>query len=154
MPFPTNLKKTINPLQGKPDLDALLSAFGGFIFIGSQDYHILYMNDKLQERLGYLVLAASTPSEAIRLVEVSAAEIHLLLTDVIMPEMNGRDLAERLVPIKKGMKCLFMSGYTSDIIASQGVLVEGIPFIQKPFSQKELADRIRKVLNRDEGKEN
>jgi two-component system, cell cycle sensor histidine kinase and response regulator CckA len=115
---------------------------------------ILKMITTMLQRLGYFVLAASTPSEAIRLVEGAVAEIHLLLTDVIMPEMNGRDLAERLVPIKKGMKCLFMSGYTSDIIANQGILVEGIPFIQKPFSQKELTDRIRKVLNHDKEKEN
>ena len=72
------------------------------------------------------------------------------MTDVIMPEMNGRDLAEQLMTIKNGINCLFMSGYTSDIIANQGVLVDGMHFIQKPFSQKELAAKIRKVL--DEGK--
>lgn len=72
------------------------------------------------------------------------------MTNVIMPEMNGRDLAEQLMSFKNGIKCLFMSGYTSDIIANQGVLVDGMHFIQKPFSQKELAAKIRKVL--DEGK--
>ena len=75
------------------------------------------------------------------------ADIHLLMTDVIMPEMNGRDLADQLTALNKGMRCLFMSGYTSDIIASQGILTEGIHFIQKPFSQKELAASIREVLD-------
>jgi two-component system, cell cycle sensor histidine kinase and response regulator CckA len=69
------------------------------------------------------------------------------MTDVIMPEMNGRVLADRLMTINKEMKCLFMSGYTSDIIANQGVLVKGMHFIQKPFSQKDLAARVREVLN-------
>ena len=72
------------------------------------------------------------------------------MTDVIMPEMNGRDLVEQLMSYKNGIKCLFMSCYTSDIIANQGVLVDGMHFIQKPFSQKELAAKIRKIL--DEGK--
>jgi FixJ family two-component response regulator len=67
-----------------------------------------------------------------------------------MPEMNGRDLAERLLTVNNGIQCVFMSGYTSDIIDNQGLLVEEMHFIQKPFSKKELAAKIREVLN--EGK--
>ena len=122
------------------------------ILVVEDEPTILKMTTTILQHLGYMVIAANTPSEAIRLVGEFVAEIHLLMTDVIMPEMNGPDLAERLMIIKKGMKCLFMSGYTSDIIANQGVLAEGTHFIQKPFSRKELAVRIRKVLNTEDGK--
>ena len=108
---------------------------------------ILKMTTTMLQILGYTVMAANTPGKAISLVEKFAPDIHLLMTDVIMPEMNGRDLAERLITDKRRMRCLFMSGYTSDIIANQGVLVEGTHFIQKPFSKKELAIKIREVLN-------
>ncbi len=97
---------------------------------------ILEMTTTMLRHLGYTVIAASTPGKAIRLVEKIDPEIHLLITEVIMPKMNGRDFAKRRMTDKKGMRCLFMSGYTSDIIADQGVLVEGTHFIQKPFSKK------------------
>ena len=99
---------------------------------------------KMLESFGYTVLAAGTPGEAIRLAIDFANEIRLLLTDVIMPEMTGRDLVERLLAIQPGIKHLFMSGYTADVISHHGVLDEGGCFIQKPFSKKELADTIRK----------
>ena len=107
---------------------------------------ILKMTTMMLQRLGYDVIAASTPGEAIRLVKEFVAEIHLLMTDVIMPEMNGRDLAERLMTIKKGLKCLFMSGYTAEVIAHRGVLDRGVNFIQKPYSLKELAVKVRGAL--------
>ena len=68
------------------------------------------------------------------------------MTDVVMPGMNGRDLADRLLKDYPTMKCLFMSGYTANIITNQGVLSEGMNFIQKPFSRKELAAKVRQVL--------
>lgn len=108
---------------------------------------ILKMTTTMLQLLGYTVIAASTPGEAICLLEDFDSDIHLLMTDVIMPEMNGRDLADRILTARKGMKCLFMSGYTSDIVANQGVLTEGISFIQKPFSQKGLAAKIREVFD-------
>ena len=98
------------------------------------------------ERLGYTVIAASTPGEAIRMAREHAAEIHLLMTDVVMPEMNGRDLAKNLLSLYPRMKRLFMSGYTADVIAHHGVLDKGVNFIQKPFSGKELAAKVREAL--------
>jgi two-component system sensor histidine kinase EvgS len=74
------------------------------------------------------------------------AEIHLLITDIILPEMNGRELGENLISIYPDLKVLFMSGYTSDVITRQGVLVEDIHFIQKPFSKVTLAVKVREVL--------
>jgi len=98
------------------------------------------------QKLGYQVLVAGTPAEAIRLAEEHASEIRLIVTDVVMPEMNGRDLAERLQALNPGMKKLFMSGYTADVIVHRGVLDEGVNFIQKPFSINDLAVKVREAL--------
>jgi CheY-like chemotaxis protein len=107
---------------------------------------ILDMTTKMLERLGYSVLAANTPGEAIRLAEKHSGDVHLLMTDVIMPGMNGQDLAKKLLSIYPDLKHLFMSGYTADIISHHGVLDDGVPFIQKPFSVTNLSAKIRKVL--------
>lgn len=117
------------------------------ILLVEDEYKILKMTTKMLDRLGYTVIAASSPSEATVIVDQLACEIHLLVTDVIMPEMNGRTLAERLQAKKPEMKCLFMSGYTADIISHHGVLDEGLCFIQKPFSKKELAVKVREALD-------
>ena len=73
------------------------------------------------------------------------------MTDVVMPEMNGRDLAEELLSLYPGLKRLFMSGYTADVIAHHGVLDEGVHFIQKPFSANDLAAKVRKLLDAELG---
>jgi len=100
------------------------------------------------EKLGYTVLTASTPSRAIQIVKDPDRDtIHLLMTDVIMPEMDGRELANRLLGMCPDLKCLFMSGYTANIIAHRGVLDGGIQFISKPFSKQDLSIKIRKVLD-------
>jgi len=85
----------------------------------------------------------------LRLARAHQGEIALLLTDVVMPEMSGRELAQQLSREYPRLKLLFMSGYTSDIIAHHGVLDEGVHFIQKPFSRLELAAKVREVLDRD-----
>jgi signal transduction histidine kinase/CheY-like chemotaxis protein len=107
----------------------------------------LKLIERMLERQGYVVLAAGTPGEAIRVAREHAGKIHLLVTDVIMPEMNGRDLARKLLSLDPRLKCLFMSGYTADVIAQRGVLDEGVSFIQKPFSIKDLSDKIRETLD-------
>ena len=109
---------------------------------------ILKMTTRILEVEGYAVVAAGTPGEAIRLAKEHAGDIHLLMTDVIMPEMNGRDLARNIMPLYPYLKCLFMSGYTSNVIAHHGVLDEGVNFISKPFSRDELAGKLRAVLDR------
>jgi two-component system, cell cycle sensor histidine kinase and response regulator CckA len=96
--------------------------------------------------LGYHVIFAETPERALRLAEEYSGEIQLLMTDVIMPEMSGRDLRERIHALRPEIKCLFMSGYTADVITHHGVLEEGIHFLQKPFSRNTLAKKIREVL--------
>lgn len=107
---------------------------------------VLAMTRTMLERLGYTVLTAGSPEEAIRRSAEFSGEIQLLMTDVVMPGSNGRDLADRLLGTYPGMKCLFMSGYTANIITNHGVLDGGVHFIQKPFSKKDLAGKIRLVL--------
>ena len=109
---------------------------------------ILIMTTMMLQQLEYTILAASSPGQAIHLAEEYAGdEIHLLLTDVIMPEMNGNNLARNLLTVYPHIKILFMSGYTSNVIAHHGVLDEGVHFIRKPFLIKELAYKLREVLD-------
>jgi response regulator RpfG family c-di-GMP phosphodiesterase len=108
---------------------------------------ILKMTTTMLELQGYKVLLAATPGEAIVLAKEHAGEIHILITDVVMPEMNGRDLAQKLLSLYPNLKRLFMSGYTANVIAHHGVLDEGIHFIQKPFSMIDLAANVREVLD-------
>ena len=97
---------------------------------------ILEMTTMMLTRLGYTVVAAATPGEAIRLAHEYQGRIDLLMTDVVMPEMNGRELASNLLSHSPDLKCLYMSGYTADIIAHHGVLDEGAHFIQTIFSRR------------------
>ena len=118
------------------------------ILLVEDESAILDMTTTLLEQLGYTVLAASSPGAAIHRAETHPGPIHLLLTDVVMPEMNGQDLAERLGAILPEMKRLFMSGYTADVVARHGLLDQGLDFIQKPFSRQDLAAKLRELLER------
>ncbi|MBC2735704.1 MAG: PAS domain S-box protein [Desulfobacteraceae bacterium] len=120
---------------------------GETILIVEDDRILLEMGTMMLQRLGYTVLSAGTPSDALRLARETSTDIHLFLTDVVMPEMNGRDLADRLQKIRPTIKHLFMSGYTSNVIAHQSVLDVGVNFIHKPFSLKDLAAKLREVLD-------
>jgi PAS domain S-box-containing protein len=106
--------------------------------------------DMLRES-GYEVLVAKDGSEALVVHERFDGEIHLMLTDVVMPQMSGRELAEVLTPMRRAMKVLYMSGYTDDAIVHHGVLEEGTPFIEKPFSPDALARRVREILDQPIG---
>jgi PAS domain S-box-containing protein len=108
---------------------------------------ILRMTRMMLERKGYSVLTAATPAEAIGLAETHADKIHLLMSDVVMPEMNGRDLAGQITALYPGIRLLFMSGYTADVIAHQGILDDGVAFIQKPFSMADMTVKVREVLD-------
>lgn len=116
------------------------------ILVVEDEAEILEMTTAMLHNLGYTVLATTSPIEALNRCVQHEGTIDLLLTDVIMPEMNGRDLATLFEQRHPGGKCLFMSGYTADIIAHQGVLDEGIHFLQKPFSHATLAAKVRETL--------
>ena len=117
------------------------------ILMVEDDVAILKFGCKMLERLGYTVFAAATPILAIELAQLHAGEIDLLITDVVMPEMNGRDLADQLQTACPGLKVLYMSGYTADVIAHRGVLEKGVNFIPKPFSIREMAKKVRDCLD-------
>ncbi len=99
------------------------------------------------QRLGYQVLVAALPNEALRIVRDHPGRIDLLITDVILPEMNGPELARQIAILKPDIRCLFMSGYTADVISEGGVLDESVNFIQKPFTISDLAAKIRSVFD-------
>jgi CheY-like chemotaxis protein len=108
---------------------------------------LLDMTAKMIKHLGHNALTASTPDEAVRVATEHKALIQLLLTDVIMPDMNGKELSKKLTAIYPGLKTIFMSGYTADIIAHQGVLEQNVNFIQKPFMLKDLLAKINETLS-------
>ncbi|MBD3266987.1 response regulator, partial [bacterium] len=116
------------------------------ILLVEDEQSLLELSQKMLLKRGYRVLSATTPREAITLAEKHAGEIHLLMTDIIMPEMNGRELADYLLTFHPNLKLLFMSGYTADVIAYQGILDQNMHFIQKPFSIRELSKKLRQAL--------
>ncbi|MBU1107399.1 MAG: PocR ligand-binding domain-containing protein [Candidatus Riflebacteria bacterium] len=116
------------------------------ILLVEDEAAILNMVSRFLTSQGYTVLKAKTPTEGIQLAK-EYSHIHLLMTDVIMPEMNGRALANDIISIHPSLKCVFMSGYTSDVIAHHGVLEDGVNFIQKPFSLRDLVTKVRNVLD-------
>ena len=117
------------------------------ILLAEDDDSVLEVCKNILAKQGYSVLAARTPTEALSLANEYPGDIHLLITDVVMPEMGGGELLERLQTARPMMKSLFMSGYTADFITSRGVLPEGMAFLQKPFSTKALSDKVREVID-------
>jgi PAS domain S-box-containing protein len=120
---------------------------GETVLVVEDEPAILRLTSKILGDLGYVVHTAATVVEAIDLADTHRESIRLLVTDVVMPEMNGRELAELLRARLPGLKYLFMSGYTASVIAANGVLDEGTNFIQKPFSNKDLAEKVYSVLS-------
>ena len=100
------------------------------------------------EGYGYTVLSAGNGEEALQLLNDSPGIPHLLLTDVVMPKMSGRKLSDRVKAIHPGTRVLFMSGYTDNAIVHHGVLDQGVSYLQKPFTPKALARKVREVLDK------
>jgi PAS domain S-box-containing protein len=107
---------------------------------------VMNMAKRMLQKMGFSVLAFGSPTEAWLKMKEYRDPIHLLITDVVMPGMNGREFAARLMEIRPEIKCLYISGYTADVIAHQGVLDEGVHFIQKPFSFKEFNKAISAMM--------
>jgi PAS domain S-box-containing protein len=117
------------------------------VLVVEDEEQVMKVAKRVLQQNGYTVLAASDPNEALRLAEGHKGEIHLLLTDVVMPYMNGKDLQLRMREARPAIKTIFMSGFPADIIARHGILEEGIDFLPKPFSMKSLGEKVRDVLD-------
>jgi two-component system, cell cycle sensor histidine kinase and response regulator CckA len=99
------------------------------------------------EHLGYRVMLAEAPDTALKIAAEHLEELDVLLTDVVMPGMDGMQMARRIVELKPGIKTLFMSGYTADVIAQRGVLDEGMNFLSKPYTRTDMARRMRELID-------
>ncbi|HET8712061.1 MAG TPA: PAS domain S-box protein [Gemmatimonadales bacterium] len=117
------------------------------ILVVEDEPAVLSLSQRALEAQGYVVLAASDATTALRLVERHGGTIHLLLTDVVMPGMSGRDLADQLASRRPGIRVLYMSGYPGDAIVQHGELPSGSAFLQKPFSPDGLARKVRDLLD-------
>jgi CheY-like chemotaxis protein len=143
--FPRSLEPT--ETESEPVLSGSTDGCGETILVVEDEPAILKLACALLERSGYTVLPALTPAEALDLGMQHPHPIRLLVTDVIMPQMNGRDLARHITRHHPTIRCLFMSGYTADVIAHHGVLEAGVHFIQKPFTPADLAAAVRRALD-------
>ena len=101
------------------------------------------------EREGYRILDAGGPIEARRIAEQYCGAIHLMITDVVMPKVNGRELAEQIVRGRGDLRVLYMSGYTDNAVLNSGILAKDVAFLQKPFSPWALIEKVREVLESD-----
>ena len=116
------------------------------ILLAEDSESLREMAGEYLESIGYTVIEAGCGTEALQRSNEFQGAIHLLLTDVVMPEMNGRELADQIIQKRPGIKVLFTSGYTDDAIVRHGVLEPGIAFIQKPYRPRAIARKIREVL--------
>ena len=116
------------------------------ILLVEDEEMLLTTTTTLLERLGYTVIQASSPNQGIAICADTAMEIDLILTDVVMPEMNGREMVERIRGSRPGIRVLFMSGYSGDIVANHGIIEEGMHYIEKPLNIQQLSAKIRQVL--------
>ena len=126
------------PPRGGAETILLVEDESGIVRLVTQQLH----------EMGYTVLSARSPEEALHSSDSHQGRIDLLITDVVMPQMYGRQLAERLIAKRPELKCLYMSGYTADIIANRGMLEEGVNFIAKPFSLAALAQKVKEALGK------
>ncbi len=122
------------------------------VLVVEDDEAVRSLVARMLESFGYRVIAANGGGDALLAVEEHQGPLHLVLADVVMPQMNGREVVERLQRLRPGLPALFMSGYTNDAVALRGVLSAGVHLIHKPFNAEELARRIRAILDAPGGR--
>jgi len=137
----------------KEEKNSEIPAAGGsetVMFVEDEEA-ILRIGKNILERHGYRVLAFSCPREALSFLETEKTDIQLLITDVIMPEINGRELCDRAHALRPGLKVLFMSGYPANVITSEGILKPGTRYLQKPFHVQNLLRAVREAIDEPAG---
>ncbi|HMP77049.1 MAG TPA: CHASE domain-containing protein [Kiritimatiellia bacterium] len=139
------------PHETEPGIGAHAGGGTETILVVEDEQAVLQFVAQSLRKLGYTVLATTRPEEAITLLRDHAGPVHALITDVVLPGINGRELAQTVTSIHPGVRCIFMSGYTADIIATRGILDAEVNFIQKPFRAPDLATLLRAVLDTPPG---
>jgi CheY-like chemotaxis protein len=127
---------------------ALLPPGTETLLLVEDEGQILDLGQSVLQQCGYTVLSAATPEIALALAARHPGRIDLLITDVVMPAMNGRELRQRLTDSRPGLACLFISGYSADVLGREGVLEASVHFLQKPFTLQGLAQKVRDILDR------
>src|SRR5438552_10634392 len=147
--FKVYLPRVTDAVQGPAERPASTNQKGHeTILLVEDEADVRELTQMVLSGRGYKVIEAHSPAEAERLAGSNGAEIHLLLTDVVMPGISGRELAKRLTARFPPLRVMFMSGYTYNVIAQNGTLEEGISFLQKPFTPQLLTEKVREALNR------
>lgn len=134
--------------EAKSQVSRSATGQGEVVLLVEDEPSILNLVAQQLQSLGYRVLPCDSPERALETVRTCAFPIHLVLTDVIMPGMNGRMLCDRIRALAPGIRCLYMSGYTADVLHTRGINDVTHDLLHKPFSVSELATRVRAVLDR------
>ena len=117
------------------------------ILLVEDEQALLNLCKETLNQMGYTVLATDSPTQALRIAAEHKGEIQLLMTDIAMPEMNGLELANKLIREYPGIRCLYVSGYTTDAFFPEGTAEQDVNFLQKPFTKKDLKNMLQKVLS-------
>jgi two-component system cell cycle sensor histidine kinase/response regulator CckA len=134
--------KLLADSEGEPDLRGSET-----VLVVEDESSVRALAARILRERGYTVLEASNGKEALRVAQEFDGEIHLVLTDVVMPEMSGKVLISRIEAARPGIRSLFISGYTDNAIVHHGILESNVAFLQKPFTANALAHKVREVIN-------
>ena len=143
--LPRNKKGTVridDVQEARPEHDT------GTVLLVEDNDMVRVMTTEMLEAIGYTVVAISSPMEALTCFESEDFVVDLVITDVVMPQMNGKELGEQITALRPGTRVLFVSGYTANVIVHRGVLADGVHFLHKPFSMSDLARKVREALGK------
>ncbi len=126
--------------------EVLITSGTGTVLLVEDEDMVRKITTEMLEAIGYTTLSIGSPMEALSLFKNDDTHVDLVITDMVMPQMSGKELSDRIKAMRPGVKVLFMSGYSTNVIADQGVLVEGVHFIQKPFGMNDLARKVHDAI--------